>query len=98
MKPHKRQKINYNNYKKPLPKSETDSQIPGLRVQVYNGNVEKALRKFKKKVSNDGKLITLQNRRYYTKPSVKRKQARDIARKRHMKELEEIRISNKRYY
>lgn len=57
----------------------------GRKVFVKDGNVEKALRKFKKKISESGLLQELQERETYTKPSVKKKLARSIAKKRWQK-------------
>jgi len=57
----------------------------GRKVFVKDGNVEKAIRKFKKKISESGLLQDLQERERYTKPSVKRKLARSIAKKRWQK-------------
>jgi small subunit ribosomal protein S21 len=57
----------------------------GRKVFVKDGNVEKALRKFKKKVSESGLLQELQERETYTKPSVRKKIARAIAKKRWQK-------------
>lgn len=59
----------------------------GRRVFVKDGNVEKALRKFKKKISESGLLQELQERERYAKPSVKKKLARSIAKKRWQKHL-----------
>lgn len=59
--------------------------LNGRKVIVKDGNVEKALRKLKKKVQESGLLIELQERERYTKPSVKRKIARSIAKKRWQK-------------
>lgn len=56
--------------------------IKGRKVIVQDGNVEKALRKFKKKISEDGLLQELQNRQFYTKPTVKRKVAKAQAKRR----------------
>jgi len=50
--------------------------LNGRRVIVKDGNVEKALRKLKKKVSESGLLQELQERQTYTKPSVRKKLAR----------------------
>ena len=61
--------------------------LNGRKVIVKDGNVEKALRKFKKKVSESGLLIELQQRETYTKPSVKNKIARAMAEKRWKKQL-----------
>jgi small subunit ribosomal protein S21 len=57
----------------------------GRKVFVKDGNVEKALRKLKKKVSESGLLQELQERETYTKPSVRKKIARAIAKKRWQK-------------
>jgi small subunit ribosomal protein S21 len=59
--------------------------LSGRKVIVKDGNVEKALRKFKKKVSESGLLQELQERQTYTKPSVRKKIAKDIAKKRWQK-------------
>ncbi|NBP58041.1 30S ribosomal protein S21 [bacterium] len=59
----------------------------GRKVIVKDGNVEKALRKLKKKVSESGLLQELQARQTYTKPSVKRKIERAMAKKRWKKQL-----------
>ena len=60
----------------------------GRRVVVKDDNIEKALRKFKKKVSESGLLLELQKRETYTKPSVKNKVARAMAKKRWKKFLD----------
>lgn len=54
------------------------SMISGLRVED-EGNFEKMMRKFKKKVKNDGKLETLDARSEYIKPSVLARRARAVA-------------------
>lgn len=59
--------------------------LNGRKVLVKDGNVEKALKKLKKKVQESGLLIELQERERYTKPSVKKKIARSIAKKRWQK-------------
>lgn len=59
----------------------------GRKVIVKDGNFEKAMRKFKKKVTESGTLYELQQRETYTKPSVQRKLARSMAKKRWKKYL-----------
>lgn len=59
--------------------------LNGKKVFVKDGNVEKALRKFKKKVQESGLLIELQERQTYTKPSVRKKIAKAVAKKRWQK-------------
>ena len=61
--------------------------LSGRKVIVKDGNVEKALRKLKKKVSESGLLQELQSRQTYTKPSVKRKIEKAMAKKRWKKQL-----------
>ena len=45
-------------------------------VKVTNNRFEYALKKFKKKVKETGILHELQQRKFYTKPSVKRREMR----------------------
>ncbi len=62
--------------------------IKGRRVIVIDNNVDKALRKFKKKISEDGLLLELQNRQFYNKPTSKRKVAKAQAKKRWQRYLQ----------
>jgi len=57
----------------------------GIAVTVRNGNLEQALRVFKKKVRNSGLLQELKDRQHYTKPSEERKLAKARGRKRWLK-------------
>jgi len=61
--------------------------LNGKKVFVKDGNIDKALRKLKKKVAESGLLLELQKRETYIKPSVKRKVARAMAKKRWQKQL-----------
>ena len=45
-------------------------------VEVQNGNVEKALMVFRKKVENTRLLEEYKERQYFTKPSLARRQRR----------------------
>jgi len=54
----------------------------GNKVLVQDGNVEKALRKLKKKVSDGNLLLDLQNKQFFVKPAIKRKLAKKQAVKR----------------
>ena len=54
----------------------------GKKIIVHDGNVDKALRKFKRKIAEDGILQELQERQFYVKPTVERKLAKNQARKR----------------
>lgn len=57
----------------------------GLKVEVRNNDVNFALRKFKKKVQEDGILQELRKREFFEKPSMKRKKAKAAARARWLK-------------
>jgi len=48
----------------------------GLMVYVDDNNIEKAIRKLKRKVEKDGLLRELRERQYYSKPSEKRKETK----------------------
>ena len=54
----------------------------GRTVEVKDGAVEKALRKFKKKVQASGVLMELRDRETYIKPTTRRKLKRNAARNR----------------
>ncbi len=64
----------------------------GSTVIVQNDNWEKALRLFKKKITESGKLMELKEKEFYEKPSVtkrktKNQQARRAQRKREAEAL-----------
>jgi len=47
-----------------------------LKIDVRNGNVEKALRVMKKKMKKEGVFQELKDRQYYQKPSEKKRLAK----------------------
>ena len=57
-------------------------------VVVQDDNIEKALRKFKKKVQNSGILNDLRERECYIKPTTARKLKRSAAKNRWRKYIE----------
>ena len=59
----------------------------GSTVIVEDGKFEKALRQFKKKVEESGLLKEVKDRQQYTKPTTKRKMAKNAAKKRWQKKL-----------
>jgi small subunit ribosomal protein S21 len=59
----------------------------GLHVEVRNGDFNFALRKFKKKVAEDGILQELRQREAFEKPSVKRAKAKKAGRARWLKKV-----------
>jgi small subunit ribosomal protein S21 len=58
-----------------------------LEIRVYDRDVEKAIRLLKRKMQHDGLFRELKNRRFYEKPSLKKKRKRREAQKRKMKNL-----------
>ncbi len=71
--------------------------IKGRRVQVHDGNWEKALRKLKKKISDSGLLQEVKDRQEFVKPTVKRKVAKSQAVRRWKKYLREQQLPGKLY-
>jgi small subunit ribosomal protein S21 len=68
----------------------------GTSVTVKDGNVEKALRKFKKKIQESGKLEELREREQYEKPTTSRRLAKNKAVRRHQKQVELDELAGKR--
>lgn len=71
--------------------------IPGTTVIVKDDNLEKALRKFKKKVAENNILQTLREKEYYEKPTTARKKAASAARNRWLRKLESEALPKKMY-
>ena len=67
--------------KKSYKKRQKGNQLRGLSVDVYNNNVDGALRIFKKMVKESKLMLELKNREYYTKPSEKKRRQSKKARK-----------------
>ena len=60
---------NNSGYRPQKPKEYGSDKKHGLTVEVRNNDINKALRKFKKKVKEAGILHELQQRQFYVKPS-----------------------------
>lgn len=71
--------------------------IKGRRVIVQDGNFEKALRKFKKKISDLDLLQEVRDRQQYVKPTIKRKLAKSQAKRRWQKYLRDQSLPKKLY-
>ena len=69
----------------------------GKTVFVKDGNVEKALRKFKKKVMDSGLLQDLRDRETYEKPTTVRKRKKSAAKNRWRKQLASQQLPKKLY-
>ena len=66
-------------YKKNFRKKPRENRLEGLQVDVYNNNVEKALRILKKKVKESNLFLDLKKKQYYEKPSKKRRERINMA-------------------
>lgn len=71
--------------------------IYGNSVIVKDGNVERALRKFKKKVQESGLLNELRDRETYEKPTTKRKRKKSAAKNRWRKQIRSQELPKKLY-
>lgn len=66
-------------------------------VLVKDDNVERALRKFKKKIQDQGLLIELRERETYEKPTTRRKRKKSVAKNRWQKQLRSQQLPKKLY-
>ena len=69
----------------------------GRSILVADGNVEKALRRFKKKIQNSGLLLELRERETYQKPTARRKVKKGQAKSRWRKYLRSQQLPPKQY-
>ena len=67
----------------------SDRALGGQGVKVLNNDVELALKRFKKMIKDSKKLVELSERRFYTKPSVKKRLEKKMAKVRERKRLQE---------
>ena len=72
-------------------------KLRGRSVIVNDGNVERALRKFKKKIQTSGILNDLRSKEHYVKPSIERKLKRSAAKNRWRKQLADQALPPKLY-
>lgn len=62
-------------------------KLRGRSVLVQDGQLEKALRKFKKKIQDSGILNDVRDHEFYVKPTTRRKLKASAARNRWRKKL-----------
>jgi small subunit ribosomal protein S21 len=72
-------------------------RIRGKAVIVKDDNVERALRKFKKKILESGLLNELRDREFYEKPTTSRKRKKSAAQNRWNKKLASQSLPKKLY-
>jgi small subunit ribosomal protein S21 len=68
-----------------------------VTILVRNGNVDKALRIFKRKITDDNKLFTYKEKEFFEKPSQKRKRKKQSAIVREKKRQEKMCKSPTKY-
>ena len=69
----------------------------GIVVEVHEGQLEKALRKFKKKIMESGVLDDVREHEFYTKPTTARKLKASAAKNRWKKKLADQTLPKKLY-
>ena len=80
-----------NNFNRQNNKKEFDKRPQGLQVFVRDGeDINKALRKLKKKVEAAGVLKEIRDRQYYEKPSAKKRKAKKAGIMRWKKRAKEL--------
>ena len=67
-----------------------------MKIEVRNGKVDQALRKFKRKITDDNKLFDYREKEYFEKPSQKRKRKKQSAIVRERKRQEKT-LKQKQY-
>ena len=72
-------------------------KLRGRSVTVQDNNVERALRRLKKKVQASNILNDLRAKEFYEKPTAKRKRKKSAALNRHRKRLAEQALPPKLY-
>ena len=67
-------------YKKKFHKRKPrERQMNGLKVEVYNNNIDVALRKLKRKIKDSNLMVELKEKSYFEKPSKVKREKRNLA-------------------
>ena len=68
-------------YKKKFHKKRKprERQMNGLRVEVYNNNVDIALKKLKRKIKDSDLILKLKEKSYFEKPSRVKREKKNLA-------------------
>jgi small subunit ribosomal protein S21 len=78
--------------------NNSNKQLTGSTVFVKEGEpIEKALRKFKNKISDSKLLETLREKEFYEKPTTARKRKKSAAKARWKKQLLDNQLPKKMY-
>lgn len=73
------------------------NKLKGRSVTVTDDNIERALRKFKKKIQASGILNELRDREFYVKPTLARKLSKSAAKNRWRRYLADQELPKKMY-
>jgi ribosomal protein S21 len=65
-----------------------------LSVEVRNGDINRALKLYKKKVEKSGHINELRERKYYTKPTTKKRLVKNTAIRKNKWDIERERESS----
>ena len=65
-----------------------------MRVEVFDNQIEAALKTLKKQMQKDGLFQEMKRRAHYEKPSVKRKRKQAMARKKRRRAAQRARVSD----
>tara|TARA_Y100000401_G_C8225933_1_gene175710 strand:+ start:230 stop:481 length:252 start_codon:yes stop_codon:yes gene_type:complete len=60
-------------------KRKPKERLTGLQVEVFNNNVDGALRILKKKVKESGLMLDLKRKQHYEKPSKIKREKKNLA-------------------
>lgn len=78
--------------------NNSNRMLKGCTVYVREGEpIDRALRKFKNKISDSKLLDVLREKEFYTKPTTKRKKAKSAAKARWKKYLRDQQLPPKNY-
>jgi small subunit ribosomal protein S21 len=82
-----------------MPKQYNSSSRNGIRGNsvIVDGDFNKALRKFKKRVEESGILEAVKAKMFYEKPTTERKRAKGAARARWLKKVRNEQLPKKLY-
>ena len=77
-------------YKKNFRKKPKGKRMEGLQVDVYNNNVDQALRILKKKVKDANLFLDLKKKSYYKKKSEIKREKKNLAKLRNKYSQEKV--------
>ena len=66
-------------YKKNFRNKKPKKELQGLQVEVYDGQVEKAMRILKRKVKDSNLFLELKRKSYFEKPSKVKREKKNLA-------------------